>query len=97
VIALSAGAAVTVALGVLRLRFWWWPLHPVGYVASNTWGFHWWYLPFFIGWASKMLVVRYGGLRLYRATVPLAAGIIVGDLLNGAIWAAIKVVTQGRI
>jgi hypothetical protein len=97
IIALLAGAAVVIILGTMRLRFWWWPFHPVGYIASNTWGFHWWCLPFFIGWVGKTLAVRYGGLRLYRATVPLAVGLIVGDLLNGGLWIAVKVVTAGRV
>jgi hypothetical protein len=95
-IAMLAGAGVVIILGLMRLRFWWWPLHPVGYIASNTWGFHWWYLPFFIGWAIKTLVVRYGGLRLYRRSVPFAVGLIVGDMLHAGVWAAVRVITQGR-
>jgi len=94
-IAMLAGAVVAVVLGWLRLRFWWWPLHPVGYLASNTWGSHWWALPFFIGWLCKALVVRYGGLRLYRVSVPLAIGLIVGDLLNGGVWAVVSLATRG--
>jgi len=96
-IALGAGAAMVVLLGVMRLRFWWWPFHPVGYIASNTWGSHWWFVPFLIGWTCKALVIRYGGLRLYRATVPLAIGLIVGDLVNGGVWAVVKMVTHGRV
>jgi hypothetical protein len=96
-IAMLAGAAVVLLLAVLRLKFWWWPFHPVGYIAANTWGSHWWYLPFLIGWAAKTLVIRYGGLRLYRATVPLAIGLIVGDLVNGGVWAVVKMVTLGRV
>ena len=69
-------------LGLFRLRFWWWPFHPVGYLAANTWGMQIYYMPFFLGWALKVVVIRYGGLRLYRATVPLAIGLIVGDQLN---------------
>jgi len=29
--------------------------------------------------------------------VPLAVGLIVGDLVNGAMWATIKMVTHGRV
>jgi hypothetical protein len=97
IIALGSGALVVVGLGMLRLRFWWWPFHPVGYIAANTWGAKWFYMPFLIGWACKSLVVRYGGLRLYRLTVPLAIGAIVGDSLNTAIWACIAVATGGRM
>jgi hypothetical protein len=96
-IAVLAGGAVVVILGLLRLRYWWWPFHPVGYLASNTWGFHGWWWPFLVGWAGKALVIRYGGLRLYRSTVPFAIGLIVGELMNGGIWATVRVVSQGHI
>ncbi len=96
-VAMLVGGVVVVILGLLRLRYWWWPLHPIGYLASNTWGFHWWWWPFLIGWAAKALVVRYGGLRLYRATVPFAIGLIVGEFMNGGIWATVRAVTQGRL
>ncbi|MBE9565410.1 MAG: hypothetical protein IMF16_01520 [Proteobacteria bacterium] len=97
IIAILAGGAVAVFLGTMRLRFWWWPFHPVGYMAAMCWGLHWYYMPFFIGWASKSLVIRYGGLRLYRNTVPLAIGLIVGDLLNGGAWAVVALFTGGRV
>jgi hypothetical protein len=44
-----------------------------------------------------VLVIRYGGLRLYRKTIPFAIGLIVGDLLNSGIWATVRVVTLGRV
>jgi hypothetical protein len=97
VIAMAAGATVAVFLGTMRLRFWWWPFHPVGYMAAMCWGLHWYYMPFFIGWACKTLAIRYGGLRLYRQTVPLAIGLIVGDLLNSGAWAVVALVTGGRV
>jgi hypothetical protein len=95
--AMIAGGVFAVFLGLMRLRFWWWPFHPVGYMAAMCWGLHWYYMPFFIGWAAKTLVIRYGGLRLYRATVPLAIGLIVGDMLNGGLWTIVALATQGRV
>lgn len=92
-----AGAAVTIALGVMRLRFPWWPFHPMGYLASNVWGMHWFYMPFIVGWAAKVLVLRYGGLRLYRRAVPLATGLIVGDMLNRGIWIVVALLTRGAM
>ena len=89
VTALAAGAAVSVSLGLMRLRFWWWPFHPVGYLAANVWGSQWWYMPFLIGWALKGLIIRYGGLRLYQQTVPVAVGVIVGDRLANVAWPAV--------
>lgn len=82
---------------MLRLRFWWWPLHPVGYVAAMCWGLHLYYMPFMVGWLAKTLVIRYGGLRVYQTSVPFAIGLVVGDLLNQAVWAAVTIVTKGSL
>ena len=92
-IAIGAGAAVTVVLGLLRLRFWWWPLHPIGYLAAFTWGMHLYYMPFFVGWLAKTLTVRYGGLRLYRKLLPAAIGLVIGDLLNEVMWGLVSLAT----
>ena len=97
IMAVAAGAGVVLFLGFMRLRFWWWPFHPLGYIAANTWGGQWWYMPFLVGWLLKTLVIRYGGLRLYRALVPMAVGAIVGDVANTGIWTAVAVVTGGRV
>jgi len=85
-IALAAGAGVCTLLGALRLRFLWWPFHPIGYILSCSWGQAWFTFPFFIGWGAKSLVLRYGGLRLYRRSVPLAAGMITGQMLVATLW-----------
>ncbi len=89
ILAVGVGAAVALLLLMLRLRFWWWPLHPVGYLLTTSYGMVFLLFPFFIAWAAKLLVLRYGGLRLYRQTVPLAVGLIIGDLINVAIWAVV--------
>jgi len=88
--AFVAGAAICLLLGLLRLRFWWWPFHPIGYIIANGWGVAWYTVPFFVGWVVKSLVIRYGGLRLYRATVPLAIGLIIGDMLNRGLWSVVS-------
>jgi hypothetical protein len=88
-IALGSGVVFTLFLGLMRLRFWWWPFHPVGYIAANVWGSQWWYMPLFIGWAFKSLVIRYGGLRLYQRTIPMAIGVIIGTQLVSVLWTVV--------
>jgi hypothetical protein len=95
--AMGFGAVFAVVLGILRLRLWWWPFHPVGYMAAMCWGLNWWWGPFFIGWACKVLAVRYGGLKLYRATLPVGIGFIVGDLLNSGLWSVLALFTKGNV
>ena len=83
------GFVVTCLLAFLRARFVWWPFHPVGYAMVNTglWGQL--PAPFFIAWAAKSLILRYGGMRLYRASLPFFLGLIVGDFVNGALYTAL--------
>jgi hypothetical protein len=95
IIGMGAGAGMAVFLHAMRLRFWWWPFHPVGYLMANAWGLQWWYMPFFVGWLVKTLVVRYGGLRLYQRTVPIAVGAIVGDVLVGNLWSVLQLLVRG--
>lgn len=90
-VGIAAGGLLAVGLSLLRARSWWWPLHPVGFLAAQSWGMHWYYGPFFIGWAAKALVTRYGGLRVYRRTVPLAVGLVAGDLLGKVVWSLYQV------
>lgn len=94
--AVGAGAAVAVFLGLMRLRFLWWPFHPIGYLAAFTWGMHLYYMPFFVGWLVKTLTVRYGGLRLYRKLVPAAIGLVIGDLLHEVLWGLVSLATGTR-
>lgn len=82
----GVGFAVTCLLAFMRARYVWWPFHPVGYAMVNTglWGQL--PAPFFIAWAVKSLILRYGGMRLYRASLPFFLGLIIGDFVNGAFY-----------
>lgn len=93
VIAIGAGAVVAIVLSLLRMRLWWWPLHPAGYLAANCWGMHWYWMPLFIGWLWKTLTIRYGGLRLYRSLVPLAIGLLMGAMVSEGVWTAVNLLT----
>ena len=43
---------------------------------------------FLLGWLIKVLVVRFGGGRVYNNLKPLFIGLIIGDLLGGAVLIA---------
>jgi hypothetical protein len=91
---MAGGAGFCTLLGLMRLRFWWWPLHPVGFAVAMGWGIPWQFFEFFGAWLAKTLVVRYGGLRLFRQTVPVAIGLIVGDLLNSVVWVVVMALVR---
>jgi hypothetical protein len=87
--ALGTGAGIALTLAALRAQFLWWPLHPIGYMAANSWGMHWNWGSFTLGWLLKVLLLRYGGLRAFRAAVPFFIGLVVGDMLGEGLWGAV--------
>ncbi|MCA1595521.1 MAG: hypothetical protein LC772_03730 [Chloroflexi bacterium] len=91
--AVLAGALITLALSALRMRFLWFPLHPVGYLAANSWGMHINWAPFLIGWLLNSLITRYGGMSAYRRLLPIFLGLVVGDMLHEGVWGAIAWLT----
>lgn len=80
-----AGFLVTLILNYLRMRLPWFPFHPVGYAVSSSWSMTLLWMPMFIAWALKLLILRYGGLRLYRQMLPLFLGVILGECVVGSL------------
>jgi hypothetical protein len=53
---------------------------------APLWFAHHLWLPVFIAWLAKLLLLRYGGLRTYAASLPFFLGLILGDCVVGALW-----------
>jgi hypothetical protein len=86
------GFVVALALGALRLNFAWWPLHPIGFVMIETYpGDHLW-LSIFVGWLAKVLILRFGGAKLYVDAKPFFLGVIVGESAAAGFWLVIGIV-----
>jgi hypothetical protein len=88
IMAMGVGGAVALSLAALRTRFLWWPLHPIGYMAANSWGMHWNWGSFTVGWVIKVLLLRYGGLGVFRRAVPFFVGLVVGNMVSEGVWGA---------
>jgi hypothetical protein len=87
--ALALGGALTVLLAFLRARLVWWPIGPIGLAMASTYAMDRIYFSVFLGWLFKILIVRFGGLRLYRRSVPFFLGLLLGEGLFGglaALW-----------
>lgn len=77
------GAGFTMLLSYMRMRYVWWPFHPVGYCMSTTWLTYNTWMPFFIAWLAKIIIIRAGGMKLYKRMMPFFLGLIAGDFLGG--------------
>ena len=85
-LAIAAGFALTLVLNALRMRVAWFPFHPVGYAVSGSWSLSLLWLPLLIAWIIKVVLLRYGGLRAYRQSLPFFLGIILGECIIGSLW-----------
>ena len=74
----SIGATAMSLLTFLQYRFTWWPLHPVGLAVSAVWMIRNQVAAIFIAWAAKSLIMRFGGIDLYRKSAPFFIGLILG-------------------
>lgn len=84
--AAGLGVALVLVVSFLRLRFTWWPLHPILFLVWGTFPIWQFSVSFLLGWFIKMAVTRLGGAQKYREILPLMIGVIAGDLLGGLFW-----------
>lgn len=70
-----------IGLIALARRFWvGFPFNPIGLVVASSWPVFMLWGSLMLGWLAKLLVMRYGGVQLYKQLKPLAIGVILGDI-----------------
>jgi hypothetical protein len=87
---LVVGVAVTVLLGTLRTTLASFPLHPLGYALCSSWTLIVFWFSAFVAWGIKALLLRYGGMKLYRQARPFFLGMILGEFAIALFWALIS-------
>ncbi len=83
------GAGLMVVLVIGYHRFYWWPLHPIGYLTCYSSAMRILWFSFFIGWVCNAICMRYGGVVLYKKVRFIFIGLIIGDFLMGGVWALV--------
>jgi hypothetical protein len=87
------GVAVMTFLVAGYHHFIWWPLHPIGYLTTYTSAMQILWFGFFTGWLCNALVLRYGGVALFREVRRLFIGLIVGDIFMAIVWLIVGIFT----
>lgn len=87
--AMLFGFVFSAFLMLMRLRYFWWPFHPLGFALASSWSMNLVWMPLAIAWLIKILVLRWGKLRLYKQYEPFFLGLILGQFLIGCIWSLI--------
>jgi hypothetical protein len=91
------GFVFTTFMLMMRSKFLWWSLHPVGYAVSGEWGIGRIFVPLVIASTCKWGVLRFSGLSAYRKSIPLFFGLILGDFVMGSLWATIGIIFNTRV
>ncbi len=84
----GAGLALVLGFSFLRLRFAWWPLHPIMFLVWGTWPMGRFSHSFLLGWLIKTAVTKLGSGIKHRQVMALMIGVIAGDLLGGMVFMA---------
>jgi hypothetical protein len=84
----GAGAAIALLLSALRHAWLGCPFHPLGFILATSYGDATpFFAPLLIAWLIKWLLLRAGGLHLYRAGLPFFLGLIIGHFaIAGIFW-----------
>jgi hypothetical protein len=84
--AVVIGASFAFLLQCLRLRFPWWPLHPLAFAVTSSWEINLVWMPLTIAWIVKSLLLRYGGRQGFHRALPAVVGVILGQFVVGSLW-----------
>jgi len=85
-IAVVWGLVATLALSATRHVLLSFPIHPLGFVLGTVRGYRTW-APLALAAGVKTLVLRVGGVGLYRRLVPAALGVVLGHfVMAGGVW-----------
>ena len=88
----AASAGVTWGLSWMRWRFSWWRLHPVGFAMGSMINTTSLALPVFIAWSLKSLILKFGGVQLYRRGSAFFIGLIVGYVAGVCLCSAVDTI-----
>jgi len=70
-------------------RFYWWPLHPLGPVVGVGWLTGQIWFSALVAWLLKLLILKYGGARLFERVPPYFLGLILGETVVIGTWLGI--------
>ena len=86
--AVLIGLVLALGLATLRSNLAWWPFLPAGYAISGGPGasMDCLWMSVFVAWLVKLLLIKYGGSRVYRDAAPFFVGLVLGEFIVGGFW-----------
>jgi len=82
---LTFGAVAMALVMFMRARFYWWPVHAIGLLACSGWHARRLWFPFFVGWLTKVGIMKLAGGRTLREARNFFIALIATEYFIGGI------------
>ncbi len=76
------GAGAMACLNLMRYRFVWWPIHPIGFALSGTALSRLTSVTIFVAWLVKLVMLKLVGAAFYRKSRAFFIGMLIGYILQ---------------
>ncbi len=95
----SIGALMTAFLMIMRGRFYWWPLHPIGLIvsASGSSDSNRIWFPFLLGWLTKVAIMKFAGGPMLSATRRFFVAFILTEVFLSGLAVVTTLVSGGAV
>ena len=91
------GIVLTGFVMFMRARFYWWPIHPIGLLGISNWHIDRIWLPFLIGWLTKVLMMKFGSGRLIQQARFFFIGLILVESFVDGVSTIVRTVSAGHV
>jgi len=95
--AFSFGFVLTGLIMFMRARFHWWPIHPIGLLACNSYAAQRIWLPFLLGWLTKVCIMKFSTGQRLRAGRFFFIAFIITEVFFSGISTGVSIATSGAI
>ncbi len=85
-VAIGVGFFASLFLQFMRVRFTWWPFHPLAFAITSSWEINLVWLPLFVAWVLKVVILRYSGRTGFQRSMPFFFGLMLGQFVVGSLW-----------
>ncbi len=91
------GIGLTGLVMFMRARFYWWPIHPIGLLAISNWHADRIWLPFLLGWLTKVGLMKFGSGRSVREARFFFIALILVESFVGVVSTIVGTLSKGAI
>jgi len=76
------GIVLMAVMTLMRYRFSWWPIHPIGFAVMGNFGVTKTVFSTFLAWFFKSLLLRVGGVKMYEKGKPFFVGLLAAQAVS---------------